>query len=88
MAHAIQLMVRARPACGHRAVRVQRTWRGTALTDALAAKRRQGLHLDLLHETSYKPQHGDLGEGGQREVLTSEAAGVVVADDVEGENFG
>jgi hypothetical protein len=88
MAHAIQLMVRAFPARGHRVMDVQRTQRGEVLTGAVAAKRRQGLHLDLLHETSYKPQHGDLGEGGWREVLTDKAVGVVVVDDVEGENSG
>jgi hypothetical protein len=52
----------------------------------LVSKRRQGIHLDLLYENSYKPQHGDLGEGGHREVLTGEAVGVAVADEVEGEN--
>jgi hypothetical protein len=56
------------------------------LTGASAAKCRQGLHLDLLHGTSYKPQHGDLGEGGRREVLTGEAVGVAAADGIEGEN--
>jgi hypothetical protein len=58
------------------------------LTGASAAKRRQGLHLELLHKTSYKLQHGDLGEGGWREILTSEAVRVVAADGVEGENSG
>jgi hypothetical protein len=70
----------------HRVVRVERTWRGAVLTGASAAKRRQGLHLDLLHRTGYKPQHGDLGERGQREVLTGEAVRVAAADDVMGEN--
>jgi hypothetical protein len=60
--------------------------RGVVLTGASMAKRRQGLHLDLLHGTSYKPQHGDLGEGGRREVLISEAVGVEAADGVDGEN--
>jgi hypothetical protein len=67
-------------------VRVEHTWRGVVLTGASAAKRRQGLHLDLLHRTGYKPQHEDLGERGQREVLTSEAVRVAAADDVMGEN--
>jgi hypothetical protein len=65
---------------------VQRTRRGAVLTGASVAKRRQGLHLDLLHRTSYKLQHRDLGEGGRREVLAGEAVGVVAADGVEGEN--
>jgi hypothetical protein len=56
------------------------------LTGRSVSKRRQGIHLDLLHENSYKPQHGDLGEGGHREVFTGEAVGVAVADEVEGEN--
>jgi hypothetical protein len=88
MAHAIQFTARARSVRGHSVVRVQRTRCGTVLTGALAAKRRQVLHLDLLHGTSYKPQHGDLGEGSQREVLTGEAVGVATADGIEGENFG
>jgi hypothetical protein len=71
---------------GHRAVRVQRMRCGAVLTGASATKRRQGLHLDLLHRTSYKLQHGDLGEGGRREVLTGEAVGVAAVDDVVGEN--
>jgi hypothetical protein len=57
--------------------RFQRTRRGTVLTGASAAKRQQGLHLDLLHRTGYKLQHGDLVERGRRVVLTSEAVGVV-----------
>jgi hypothetical protein len=79
---------RARPACSHRVVLIQRTRRGMVLTGASAAKLRQHLHLELLHGTNYKPQHEDLGEGGQREVLTGEAVGVVAADGVEGENSG
>jgi hypothetical protein len=67
---------------------VQRTWRGTVLTSVSAAKCQQGIHLDLLHGTSYKPQHGDLGEGGRREVLTSETVGVVAADGIKSENSG
>jgi hypothetical protein len=58
----------------------QRTRRGAVLTGALAVKRRQCLHLDLLH--------GHMGEGGWREVLTVEAVGVAAADGVEGENSG
>jgi hypothetical protein len=69
-------------------MRVQHMRHSVVLTGASAAKRQQGLHLDLLHGTSYKPQHGDLGEGGWREVLTSKAVGVAVADGVEGENSG
>jgi hypothetical protein len=69
-------------------VRVQRTRRGVVLTDASAAKRQQGHHIGLLHGTSYKPQHGDLGEGDRREVLTSEAVKVVTVDGIEGENSG
>jgi hypothetical protein len=86
-------MARARPAClacDHHAVCVQRTRCGVMLTGVSMAKRRQGLHLDLLHSTSYKLQHRDLGERerGHREVLTGEAVGVAAAEDVEGENFG
>jgi hypothetical protein len=77
-----------RPAHSHRAVRVQRMCRGTVLTGASVAKRRQGLHLDLLHGTSYKPQHRDLGEGVRRDVLTGEVVGVAAANGFEGENFG
>jgi hypothetical protein len=58
------------------------------LTGASAAKRRQGLHLDLLHIIGYKLQHGDLGERGQSEVLTGEAVGVALADGIVGENPG
>jgi hypothetical protein len=74
MAHATS----SRPEC------IQHTQRGIVLTGTLAAKCRQGLHLDLPHGTSYKPQHGHLGEGGWREVLTGEAVGVAAADGVEG----
>jgi ribosomal protein L40E len=85
---AIQFTPRARPMRSHRAVRVQCMRCGAVLTSASATKRRQCLHLDLLHRTSYKPQHEDLGEGGQREVLTGEAVRVAVAYGVEGENSG
>jgi hypothetical protein len=64
------------------------TRRGTVLTGTSAAKRQQGPRLDLLHGTGYKLQHRDLGEGGQREVLTDEAVRVAVADGIEGENSG
>jgi hypothetical protein len=37
-------------------------------------------------EPATKPQHGDLGEGVRREVLTGEAVGVAATDGVEGEN--
>jgi hypothetical protein len=45
---------RVRMARGHR----------TVLTDVSAVKHPQGLHIDLLHGTGYKPQHEDLGERG------------------------
>jgi hypothetical protein len=88
MTHAIQFTARARLAHDHRAVTVQRTRRGAVLTGASVAKRRQGLHLDLLHGTSYKLQHGNLGEGCRREVLIDEAVGVAAVDGIEGENSG
>jgi hypothetical protein len=84
VAHADQ----ARPTCVHHAVHIQRTRRGAVLTGTSAAKHQQGLHLDLLHETSYKPQHGDLGEGVRRVVLTGVAVGVAAVNSVEGENSG
>jgi hypothetical protein len=59
---------------------------GAVLIDVLMTKCRQGLHLDLLHGTSYNPQHRNLGEGGRREVLTGEAVGIEAANGVEGEN--
>jgi hypothetical protein len=68
--------------------RPERVQRGVALTNTSIAKQWQGLHLELLHETSYKPQHEDLGEGGRRDVLTGEAVGVATADGIEGENSG
>jgi hypothetical protein len=58
------------------------------LTGASATKRRQGLHLDLLHGTGYKPQHGDLGERGQSKVFSDEVVGVAAADGILGENSG
>jgi hypothetical protein len=58
------------------------------LTGASVAKHRLGLHLDLLHATDYKPQHGDLGERGQSEVITGEVVRVAVANGIIGENFG
>jgi hypothetical protein len=57
------------------------------LTSASAAQRRRGLHLGHPHRSLYKPQYKELGEGGRSGVLTGEAVGVVVADDVEGGNF-
>jgi hypothetical protein len=65
--------VRMAHAAGSWPERVQRMRHGTVLTGASAAKCRQGLHLDLLLGSSYKLQHGDLGKGGWRVVLTGEA---------------
>jgi hypothetical protein len=47
------------------------------------AYRRQGIDLQLLRITSYKPLHRDLGEGGRRGGLTSEAVSLMVADGIE-----
>jgi hypothetical protein len=86
VAHATRITAKARTARGHRAVRDQLMRRGVVLNGVVAAYRRWGLHLDLLHGLLYQPRQQDLDEVAGRGVLTSEAVRAATADDIKGGN--